>query len=99
MTGDLDGIKSILGFLYIFAGGAISWQSRLQKCVALSATKVKYTIVAEVRKEMLWLKRFLQELEIIQENYKIHCNSQSALNLSKNSMYHSCTKHIDIRYH
>ena len=48
---------------------------------------------------MLWLKRFLQELEIVQENYKIHCGNQNALDWSKNLMYHSCTKHIDIRYH
>ena len=54
---------------------------------------------AEAGKEMLWLKRFLQELGITQEEYKVHCDSQSALDLSKNSMYHSRTKHIDIRYH
>ncbi|CAH9131070.1 unnamed protein product, partial [Cuscuta epithymum] len=48
---------------------------------------------------MLWLKRFLQELGIQQKEYKVHCDSQSALDLSKNSMYHSRTKHIDIRYH
>lgn len=53
----------------------------------------------EAGKEMLWLKRFLQELRIKQKDYKVHCDSQSALNLSKNSMYHSRTKHIDIRYH
>ena len=48
---------------------------------------------------MLWLKRFLQELGIKQTEYRIHCDSQSALDLSKNSMYHSRTKHIDVRYH
>ncbi|CAA0842056.1 Unknown protein [Striga hermonthica] len=34
-----------------------------------------------------------------QERYDIHCDSQSALDLSKNAMYHSRTKHIDVRYH
>jgi hypothetical protein len=29
----------------------------------------------------------------------IFCDSQSAMDLSKNSMYHSRTKHIDVRYH
>ena len=48
---------------------------------------------------MLWLKRFLEELGIKQKEYKIHCDSQSALDLSKNPMYHSRTKHIDTRYH
>ncbi|CAA0832966.1 SEC12-like protein 2 [Striga hermonthica] len=34
-----------------------------------------------------------------QERYDVHCDSQSALDLSKNAMYHSRTKHIDVRYH
>lgn len=30
---------------------------------------------------------------------KIHCDSQSAIQLCKNSVYHGRSKHIDIRYH
>ena len=48
---------------------------------------------------MVWLKRFLQELGLHQEEYVIYCDSQSAIDLSKNSMYHARTKHIDVRYH
>ena len=97
MAGDIDSRKSTSGFLYTFAGGAVSWQSRLQKCVALSTTEAEYIVAAEAGKEMLWLKRYLQELGIKQKEYKVHCDSQSALDLSKNSMYDSRTKHIDIR--
>ncbi|KAM2449967.1 hypothetical protein PS1_020004 [Malus domestica] len=62
MGGDLDGIKSTSGYLFTFAGGAVSWQSKLQKCVALSTTDAKYIAATEACKELLWLKRFLQEL-------------------------------------
>ncbi|XP_070029551.1 putative F-box/LRR-repeat protein At5g02700 [Nicotiana sylvestris] len=31
--------------------------------------------------------------------YVVYCNSQSAIDLSKNSMYHARTKHIDVKYH
>ncbi|CAL5417495.1 unnamed protein product [Camellia sinensis] len=99
MAGDLDGRKSTSGFLFTFAGGAVSWQSKLQKCVALSTTEAEYIAAAEAGKEMLWLKRFLQELGLKQEKFTVHCDSQSAIDLSKNSMYHSRTKHIDVRYH
>lgn len=47
---------------------------------------------------MFWLKQFLQQLGMKQESYMIHYESQSALDLSKNVMYHSCIKHIDVRY-
>ncbi|CAL5378711.1 unnamed protein product [Camellia sinensis] len=97
MAGDLDGRKSTSGFMFTFARGAVSWQSKLQKCVALFTTEVEYIAAAEARKEMLWLKRFLQELGVKQEKFVVHCDSQSAIDLSKNSMYHSRTKHIDVR--
>ncbi|XP_028083060.1 putative cysteine-rich receptor-like protein kinase 35 [Camellia sinensis] len=99
MVGDLDGRKSTSGFLFTFAGGAVSWQSKLQNYVALSTTEAEYITAAEAGKEMLWLQRFLQELGLKQEKFMVHCDSQSAIDLSKNSMYHSRTKHINIRYH
>ena len=66
MVGDLDCRKSTSGYLFTFAGGAISWQSKLQKCVSLSTTKVEYITTTKAGKEMLWMKRFLQELDLKQ---------------------------------
>ena len=83
----------------LLQGGSVSWQSRLQKCVALSTTEAEYIAANEAGKEMLWLKRFLQELGLKQDGYVVNCDSQCALDLSKNSMYHSCSKHIEVRYH
>ena len=62
MAGDLDNRKSTTGYLFTFSRGAISWQSKLQKCVALSTTEAEYIVATEAGKEMIWLKRFLQEL-------------------------------------
>ena len=99
MAGDLDGRKSTSGFLFTFAGGAVSWQSKLQKCVALSTTEAEYIAATEAAKEMVWMKRFVQELGLMQDEYVVFCDSQSAMDLSKNTLYHSRTKHIDVRYH
>jgi hypothetical protein len=99
MAGDADSIKSTSGYLITFAGGAVSWQSRLQKCVALSTTEAEYIAITEGCKEIMWMKKFLQELGQNQESYVLYCDSQSAIHLSKNSTYHSRSKHIDVRYH
>ncbi|GKV15798.1 hypothetical protein SLEP1_g26549 [Rubroshorea leprosula] len=99
MASDLDNRKSILGYLFTFAGGAVSWQSKLQKCVALSTTEAEYIAATEAGKEMLWMQRFLQELGLKQKEYVVFCDSQSAIDLSKNTMYNARTKHIDLRYH
>ena len=72
---------------------------KLQKCVALSTTKAEYIAASEAGKEMVWLKRFLQVLGLHQIEYVIYCDSQSAIDLSKNTMYHARTKHIDVRCH
>ena len=88
-VGDLDGRKSTSRYLFTFAEGAISWQSRLQKCVALSTIEAEYIAANEAGKKMLWLKQFLQELGLKQDGYVVNCDSQSAMDLSKNSMYYS----------
>ncbi|GKC51531.1 hypothetical protein Tco_1074276 [Tanacetum coccineum] len=61
MAGDLDNRMSTLGYLFKFARGAISWQSKLQKCVTLSKIEAKYVADVEACKEIVWLKRFLRE--------------------------------------
>ncbi|KAH0642979.1 hypothetical protein KY289_033953 [Solanum tuberosum] len=99
MAGDLDNRKSTIGYLFTFSGGAISWQSKLQKCVALFTTEAKYIATTEAGNEMIWLKRFLQELGLQQMEYVVYCDNQSAIDLIKNSMYHARTKHIDVRHY
>ena len=34
-----------------------------------------------------------------QGGVQLHCDSQSAIYLAKNQVYHARTKHIDVRFH
>ncbi|KAL5578011.1 hypothetical protein UlMin_019710 [Ulmus minor] len=47
---NIDTRKSTSGFLMTFAGGAVSWQSKLQKYVALSTIEAEYLAVTEACK-------------------------------------------------
>jgi len=67
--------------------------------VTLSTTEAEYIAITEACKEMLWLKRFIEELGMGQARYSLMCDSQSAIALGKNSTFHSRSKHIEIRYH
>ncbi|GAA0160965.1 hypothetical protein LIER_17395 [Lithospermum erythrorhizon] len=96
---DLDSKKSTSGYLFTFVGGAISWQSKLQRCVALSTTEAEYIAITECCKELLWLKRLFEEIGIDQKRFTILCDSQNAIHLRKNSSLHSKSKHIQVRYH
>ena len=67
--------------------------------MALSTTEAEYIAATEAGKELIWLTRFLLELGVQQEENMFSCDSQSAIDLSKNATYHSGTKHIDVRFH
>jgi len=99
MGGDIDSRRSTPGYMINFAGGAVAWKSRLQKCVVLSTTEVEFIVNTEACKELLWVKKLLQELSFVQDNYLLFCDSQSAIHLGKNSTFHSRSKHIDVMYH
>jgi hypothetical protein len=98
-AGDIDSRKSTSGYFVCFGNGVVSWQSKLQKCVALSTTEAEYIVITEACKELFWMKKFLHELGVRQERYVLFCDSQSAIHLSKNLMFHSRSKHIELRYH
>ncbi|GKA86888.1 retrovirus-related pol polyprotein from transposon TNT 1-94 [Tanacetum coccineum] len=97
--GCLDLRKSTTGYVFIVGGTAVSWMSRIQKCVAMSTTKAEYMTIAEAGKELVWLKNFLEELNRAQTECVLFCNNQSAIHFSKNPVFHGQTKHIKIRYH
>ena len=64
---DVDSRKSTFGYLITFSRRIVSWQSRLQKYVALSTIKVEYIVIIEASNELLWMKMFLQELGLQQK--------------------------------
>jgi len=99
MVGDINSRKSTSGYLINFARGVVAWQSRLHKCVAMSTTKVEFIVTTEACKELLWLKKFLQEHGFRKDNYSLFVDSQSVIHLDKNPTFHSRSKHIDVRYH
>ena len=98
-AGDLDKRRSTTGYVFTLAGGPISWKSTLQSTVALSTTEAEYMAVTEAVKEAVWLQGMAKTLGLVQEHINVYCDSQSAIHLAKNQVYHARTKHIDVRFH
>ena len=61
--------------------------------------EAEYVATTEASKEMTWLHRFMEELGKKQENSRLYSVSQSAIHLAKNLVFHSRTKHIELKYH
>ena len=49
--------------------------------------------------KVLWFRGLVDTFGIIQDSVQVHCDSQSAIHLTKNHRYHKRTKHIDVRYY
>ena len=52
--------------------------------------------ITEAIKEAIWLQGLLENLGLVQEHINVYCNSQSVIHLTKNQVYHVCTKHINV---
>lgn len=98
-AGSIDDRRSFTGYVFKMNGGCISWDSRKQTTVALSSTEAEYMALSEVSKEAVYLRRFLKELGINAGTIKVSCDNIGAQKLATNPVFHSRTKHIDIRHH
>ncbi|GKC18269.1 retrovirus-related pol polyprotein from transposon TNT 1-94 [Tanacetum coccineum] len=98
-AGDLDKRRSTTGYVFTLAKAPVSWKFTLQSTTALSTTEAKYMVMTEAVKEAIWLQGLLGELGIKQKFVTMHSDSQSAIHLAKNQVYHARTEHIDVRYH
>ncbi|KAL0349828.1 UNVERIFIED_CONTAM: Retrovirus-related Pol polyprotein from transposon TNT 1-94 [Sesamum radiatum] len=94
-AGDLEDRRSTTRYVFTLGGGPICWKSIVQSIVALSTTEAEYMAVAEAAKEALWFSGLSKELGVEQGGVQLHCDSQSAIYLAKNQVYHARTKHID----
>jgi hypothetical protein len=99
-AGNLDDRKSTTGYLFLLAGGAISWASKKQPTVALSTTEAEYMALNAASQEAIWLKRLLKELKYdIEQPTTIRVDNTGCIELAKNPTHHARTKHIDIKHH
>ncbi|CAA7038049.1 unnamed protein product [Microthlaspi erraticum] len=98
-AGDKDRRRSITGYVFRVGGNVVSWKSNLQQVVALSTTEAEYIALSEAVKEGIWLRGLVEELGFKQEATDIWCDSQSAICLAKNNVFHERTKHVAVKYH
>jgi hypothetical protein len=98
-AGDLDKRRSTTGYVFTCADGPISWRSMLQPTSALSTTEAEYMAITEASKEAIWLRGLVNDMGLKQNSVLLKCDSQSAIALTKNQVFHARTKHIDIRFH
>ena len=91
--------KSTSGTCHMLGSSLISWHCKKQACVALSTAEAEYIAAGSCCAQTLWLRQQLSDFGILLNNIPIKCDNTSAINLSRNPVMHSRTKHIEIRHH
>nr|GEZ82480.1 hypothetical protein [Tanacetum cinerariifolium] len=70
-----------------------------QTALAISTTEVEYIFARKACQQALWMKQALVDYDIKLDDIPILCDNKDAIDLSKNLIFHSRTKHIEIRHH
>jgi len=86
----------------MLANGPVSWKTKKQTSVALSTMEAEYGALAEVCREIVYIKRLLKDTgfeKFVSNPITVFCDNQSAIELSKNVVLHKRSKHIDIKLH
>ena len=73
--------------------------SKKQNSISLSTVEVEYIATGSYCTQLLWMQKLPFDYGIRQEHLTIYCDNTCAINISKNPVQHSQTKHIEIWYH
>ena len=95
--------RSTSGYVFLLAGGPVSWASRKQATVATSTTVAEYYAQYHAATELSWIRELLRELDIGSIDTKmpttVYADKKGAISLAKTTAYHKRSKHIAVRYH
>jgi hypothetical protein len=100
-AGCQDSMKSTSGYIYMLAGGAVSWKSAKQSLIASSTMAAEFIACYEASNHGVWLRNFVTGLRIvddIERPLKLFCDNKSTVLYSNNNRSSSKSKHIDIKF-
>jgi hypothetical protein len=96
-----DSKRSTSGYIFLLAGGAVSWKSVKQTLIAPSTMAAEFVACFEASNHANWLRNFVTGLHIIgsiERPLKIYCDNNAAVLYSNNNMSSTKSKFIDIKY-
>ncbi|XP_040367511.1 secreted RxLR effector protein 161-like [Rosa chinensis] len=91
--GNLKDRKSTSGGYFFTGNNLVAWHNKKRNCISLSTAEAEYVAAGSCCTQML------KDYGISQGKLSIFCDNTSAINITKNPVQHSRTKHIDLIYH
>jgi hypothetical protein len=99
-AGNINDRKSTSGYCTFVGGNLVTWRSKKQNVVARSSAEAEFRSVAHGFCEVLWIKKFMQELKIAGPTpMKVYCDNKAAISIAHNPVLHDRTKHVEVDKH
>lgn len=92
--------KSVTGYCVFINENLISWKSKKQNTLSKSSAEAEYRALASLTSEIIWILKILKDLQCINLlPVDMHCDSNSAIKIAANPVFHERTKHLEIDLH
>ncbi|CAL2226248.1 unnamed protein product [Prunus armeniaca] len=98
-AGYSDDRKSTSWGVFYVGNNLVAWHSKKQNSVSLSTAEAEYVAARSCCTQLFWMRHILEDYGLAQSCFLIYCDNMSAIDISKNPVQYSRTKHIDIRPH
>ncbi|XP_019100812.1 PREDICTED: uncharacterized protein LOC109132839 [Camelina sativa] len=86
---------SLSAYVIYLGDSPISWKTKKQDTVSSSSAEAEYHAMAYTLKEIKWLKGLMEDLGVAPSSLiPLHCDSQAAIHIAANPVFHERTKHI-----
>ncbi|XP_031281718.1 secreted RxLR effector protein 161-like [Pistacia vera] len=96
-VGSTEDRRSTIGYCTFVFGNLVTWGSKKHNVVAINSVEVEFRVIAQGICEVLWLRKLLEELQIIiKYSVKLYCDKKAAINISLNPVQHDRTNHVEV---